>query len=277
MAISLSQLRFADPSPAARRLLWHVLSIGEVSRDEPERHGGLDKSGLFLFQVLSGAGELEVGNSTHCLRPGKECWLVDLRLPRGYLPSTGKPLRTQGVRFNGPGVEAWLELLGQDPVFPLSKGFLGPHLQRLHRLMAGRGEDMDWQIHVELTAVWGTLLAQRGAFQAPRIRVPTPVARVLDAVFADPARDWHARELAAIAAISYSRLRYHFRRAQGESLHEFIQRTRLDLARQLLSDRRPAVKEVASRLHFSSESHFSRFFHQGTGMSPTQFRERCRT
>ena len=79
-----------------------------------------------------------------------------------------------------------------------------------------------------------------------------------------------------MAAISYSRLRHHFQRAQGETVHAFLQRTRLDLARRLLSDRRLAIKEVAQRLHFSSEFHFSRFFHRGAGMSPTRFRERCR-
>ena len=102
------------------------------------------------------------------------------------------------------------------------------------------------------------------------------MARVLDAVYADPARDWRAQELAGIAAISYSRLRHHFQQTQGETLHSFLQRTRLDLARRLLSDRRLAIKEVAQRLHFSSESHFSRFFHRAARMSPTQFRERCR-
>jgi hypothetical protein len=55
MSISFSQLHFADPSLPARRLFWHVLSIGHVCRDEPERHAGLDKAGLFLFRVVSGA------------------------------------------------------------------------------------------------------------------------------------------------------------------------------------------------------------------------------
>jgi AraC-like DNA-binding protein len=76
--------------------------------------------------------------------------------------------------------------------------------------------------------------------------------------------------------VSYSRLRDHFQSARGETLHEFLQRTRLDLARRLLGDQRLAIKEVAQRLNFSSEFHFSRFFHRGAGMSPTQFRERSR-
>jgi len=276
MSVSFSQLHFAEPSPAARRILWHVLSVGQVWRDEPERHAGLDKAGLFLFRVVSGAGDLEFNGSRYRLGPGRTCWLVDLRQSRSYLPRGGVPLRTEGIRFGGPGLEGWLEELGEDPVYELPSGLLGPLLKRIQRLVRTRPVDCEWQIHSLLTSLLGALLAQRGALPSARASVPRPVGLVLDAIAADPARDWQARELAGIAAISYSRLRHHFRKSQGESLHDYLQRTRLDLARHLLSDPRKAVKEVANRLHFSSESAFSRAFQQGTGMSPTQFRERCR-
>ena len=79
MAISFANLHFADLSPEARRVLWHVLSIGSVSRDEPERHEGLDKAGLFLFQVTAGKGRLEMLGKIDLLERGHRCWLVDLR------------------------------------------------------------------------------------------------------------------------------------------------------------------------------------------------------
>lgn len=104
------QLRFAEPTPEARRLLWHVLSIGSVSCNEPERHQGLDKAGLFLFQVAAGTGQLERMGQNYLLERGHRCWLVDLRQARNHLPAGGKTLCTEGVRFSGPGVESWLEL-----------------------------------------------------------------------------------------------------------------------------------------------------------------------
>jgi AraC-like DNA-binding protein len=64
-----------------------------------------------------------------------------------------------------------------------------------------------------------------------------------------------------------------FKLFQQESIHEFLQRMRLDQARQLLCDRRLAIKEVSARLNFSSEFYFSRFFRRNTGISPRQFRE----
>lgn len=276
MAISFAQLRFAEPSPEARRLLWHVLSIGPVSRDEPERHEGLDKAGLFLFQVAAGTGHLEMRGKRYPLTRGQDCWLVDLRLPRTYLPADGKTLRTEGVRFSGPGAEAWLELLGADPVFTLPPGKLRLRLRRLRGLVQRRPPHFEWEVHSHLTELWGELLAARCVFTMPKIAAPPPVARVIERVLADPARDWRARDLAVVAGISYSRLRDHFQSARGETLQKFLQRTRLDLARRWLGDQRLAIKEVAQRLNFSTEFHFSRFFRRGTGMSPTEFRSRSR-
>ena len=100
MAISFAQLRFADPSPVARRLLWHVLSVGTVWRDESERHEGSDKAGLFLFRVAAGSGHLEMQGNRYRLARGQDCWLVDLRHPRSYLPAGGQPLRALAHRHH---------------------------------------------------------------------------------------------------------------------------------------------------------------------------------
>jgi hypothetical protein len=82
MAISFERLQHVEPSPEARRLLWHVLSVGVVTRDEPEQHEGFDKPGAFLFWISSGRGTLEVGGRSFQLRPGPRCWLLDLRQAR---------------------------------------------------------------------------------------------------------------------------------------------------------------------------------------------------
>jgi len=276
MPILFDLLYFAEPTPIARRLLWHVLSIGSVRRDEPERHPGSDKAGLFFFQVVSGKGVLQLEGRDYGLERGDRCWLVDLRQPRSYLPSDGKMFHTQGVRFSGPASEAWLETLGENPVFELPHGVVRLHLRRLRSLIQRRARSYEWKVHLELTALLGQLLSARSVFAAPKVPVPDPVARVLDAVYQHPTRDWRARELARLAGISYSRLRGQFQQARGQTLHAFLQETRLDMARLLLTDGRLSIKQVANRLSFSSEFYFSHFFHRKTGMSPTEFRQRCR-
>ena len=279
MPISFVQLRQVEPSPVARRLLWHVLSIGRVWRNEPEEHPALDKAGAFLFRVVSGRGALLLPSQRWELTSGPRCWLVDLGQQRTYLPAAGQRLETTGFRFSGPSLDTWREVLSAGEFEFRSPGemaFLSRAESRLLRLVTRRPAGYEWRVHETLTSVLGRLLAAKGALGAALPIAPEPVRRVLDAVLADPARAWRAAELAGIARVSYSGLRALFRTAQQESLSDFLQRTRLDQARLLLADDRLAVKEVASRLNFSSEFYFSHWFRRNTGGSPTEFRRSLR-
>ncbi len=70
MAISFRRLQYVEPSPEARRRLWHVLSAGVVTRDEPDRRGRSDQPGAGLFRIFTGRGTRQAGNrSEHRLSP----------------------------------------------------------------------------------------------------------------------------------------------------------------------------------------------------------------
>jgi AraC-like DNA-binding protein len=276
MAISYSGLYFAEPSPAARRLLWHVLSVGTVTRNEPERHEGFDKSGWFLFRVLTGSGTLQLVDRKFQLSPGPRFWLLDLRQPRAYLPHHQQSLTTSGIRFSGIGMEAWGELLGPECEFAIRQksdwGLAVRSHRAIERLVNRRAADYEWRVHQSLSEILGILLRERGTLAGATSVPSEPVSRVIRAVQAEPTRDWQARELCQIAGVSYSTLRALFQAVQHETVHEFLQRTRLDQARQLLCGSRLSIKQVAQRLHFSSPVYFSQFFRNATGMTPGEFR-----
>lgn len=276
MPVSFTQLRFMQPSPMARRLLWHVLSVGPVKRDEPERHAGRDKAGAFLFWVHAGEGELTVGRQRLRLAPGRRCWLLNLAHDRTYTPVSGKALTTRGVRFRGPGLEAWLEQLGTPAEFPFPDAahfnLLRGEYRGLLRLVSRRPAGFEWEVHLRINRILGALLKTRDWLATVPPELPLPVQRVIEAVLADPARSWKAADLPAVAGVSYSTLRMLFARSQDETLQTFLRRVRLDQACGLLRDARLPVKEVARRLNFSSEFYFSHFFRRAMGLSPSQFR-----
>ena len=271
-----SQLYVMDPSPRARRLFWHLLSVGTVTLNEPDRHEGMDKPGAHLFWVHSGRGTLEVPDRSYPLKAGNGCWLVDMKKPRTYAPLPGKRIVNSGLRFGGPELEAWREELGGNCEFSLDPrdfAFVKKSTQALLRLVRHRPSGIEWEIHVLITEILGRLLKARRVFALPRVEVPAPLARAVSLVMADPSRDWKVTDLALAAGVSRSGLQRLFKTFQHESIHEFLLRTRLDQARQLLCDERLAIKEVSARLNFSSEFYFSRFFRKRTGMSPRRFRE----
>jgi AraC-like DNA-binding protein len=276
MPFSFAQLHSTEPTLRVRRLLWHVLSSGSVWRDEPEMHNGADKAGLFLFWVESGQGRLESAGRSFDLRVGSKLWLVDLQQQRRYLPSSDTRLTTFGVRFCGPMMATWKEVLGGTGQHSFEDHQLFAELQQrirhVHELTTERPTGWEWKVHAGLDAVLGQLAASKQLFQHSEVTVPPAVHRVMEAVFAAPARDWQVAELASLAGVSYSRLRDLFKESQQETLHHFLQRVRQAEAERLLSNPELTIKEAAAMLDFSSEFYFSHFFRRVTGMTPTSYR-----
>jgi AraC-like DNA-binding protein len=273
---SSDNLTFVDPSPIARRLLWHLFSIGSRRLDQPDHHQRFEKPGAHLFWVQSGEGELEHEMGRFALRRSKKVWLVDMGKPRTYLPAPNRHLTITGFRFGGPGLEFWHEEIRSDGNAEFILDDLGSvkHTYReLMRLVRRRPTGWEWQIHVVITNLLGKLLMSRHFLDSPQAELPVPVVRVLNAISANPLRDWKARELAAVGKVSYSGLRALFQKSGQGTVHERIQRARLDQSRLLLADKRLSIKDVAAQLSFSSEFYFSHFFRHHTGMTPTEFRQ----
>ncbi len=276
LAGSLDNLVFVAPSPIARRLLWHLFSIGSRRIVQTDHHERFEKPGAHLFWVQSGEGELEYRSSRFELKRGKKIWLVDMAKPRTYLPTPGRHLTITGFRFGGPGLEFWHEEFHgeENAEFPVDDFRVVTQMQsELLRLVRRRPSGWEWQVHLRITEMLGRLLMSRELLASPHAELSPPVVRVINAISANPLRDWKAKELASIGKVSYSGLRALFQQAGQGTIHQHIQKARLDQARLLLADKRLSVKDVASQLSFSSEFYFSHFFRRHTGMSPTQFRQ----
>ncbi|HEU6447982.1 MAG TPA: AraC family transcriptional regulator [Verrucomicrobiae bacterium] len=275
MPESSDNLIFVDPSPIARRLLWHLFSIGSRRLTQPDHHESFEKPGAHLFWVQSGEGELAHKSQRLALRRGKKIWFTDMSQPRSYIPALGQHLTITGFRFGGPGLEFWHEEfhVKENAEFIIEDfQFVTRTLSELLRLVRRRPTGWEWQVHLVITTMMGKLLMSRELLTSPHAEMPAPVVRVLNAISANPLRDWKAKELAAIGKVSYSGLRALFQNSGQGTIHAHIQRARLDQARLLLADKRLSVKDVAGQLNFSSEFYFSHFFRHHTGMTPTEFR-----
>lgn len=65
-----------------------------------------------------------------------------------------------------------------------------------------------------------------------------------------------------------------FRRETGETLYNFLNSCRTELARDLLSESTVSIKEVAYSCGYADEKYFSRAFRRAEGMTPTEYRGR---
>lgn len=270
-----SSLLWVRPSRLARRLFLHLFVIGVGRLPAARQFQPFEKPGAGLSWVESGHGWLRLETERWELKPGPQFWFYGTHRPRWFSPTPGKPLVTRLFWFGGPALEAWLEELDvyRQPCFrPRRPALIYRAHDRLYQLAQRRPAEWEQEVHRVLSSVLLELLRTRNPAHDSEA-LPDGITRALNAIEADPSRDWQARELATQAGMSYSSFRASFRATMRETPHQYIQRTRLDFARELLANQRLRIKEVAQQLHFANEHYFSAFFRKKTGVTPSDFRK----
>ena len=98
------------------------------------------------------------------------------------------------------------------------------------------------------------------------------LGKAVTAVIDRPAARHSVAALASIAGMSRSAFAREFSTAFATSPMEFVARTRLHLAAEMLRSTSLPVKVIAANIGFSSRSHFSRAFRNGYGADPSAYR-----
>lgn len=107
-----------------------------------------------------------------------------------------------------------------------------------------------------------------------RNHVHPTLHRVQDAVIKDPAAQWSATRLASIACMSSRNLARLFAEHAGCSPLDYVQRLRIALARELVSNSELAMERVAEKTGFSSAHQLRRVWRRWEPTPPTAHRAR---
>lgn len=100
----------------------------------------------------------------------------------------------------------------------------------------------------------------------------TQLQRIADRV-EQPGKPPSVAELAAECGLSTRHFFRQFKVATGQTLTRYVADRKIDRAKQLLRQARPAIKIIAWDCGFDSAAAFSAAFRKATGVTPRQFRE----
>jgi transcriptional regulator GlxA family with amidase domain len=113
---------------------------------------------------------------------------------------------------------------------------------------------------------------QLSAWVMHRNHIHPAVHRVQDAVARNPAAEWSAAKLAALACMSARNLGRLFAEHAGCSPLDYVQRLRVAVAREMVMNSDLALERVAERSGFSSAHHLRRVWRRWEQASPAEFR-----
>ena len=130
-----------------------------------------------------------------------------------------------------------------------------------------------------MKAVLAVLLRQHLAntAPAPSLLAQPQLARAVAEVVTNPATPHSVASLACVAGMSRSAFAKSFADALGVSPMQFVSRTRMALARDLLAGSGLPIAAIAAHVGVTSRSHFSRLFRISYGVDPTTFRRRLQS
>ena len=286
----VSPLRaFSTPlASSARRVGWERLLV-ELHR-MPSGEGELRVPQLMLSLTLEPArnvtGRLDGGHarsgrgapgSLFIVPPGRSHWCA------GDGPATflalylDREALVQAVRDDGlepDRVEIAYRFLAFDPdlaslAFSLHDQLVGPDAE--DRLYV---DTLSVQLAVQMLRRHGTtplrLRSYRGGLSRAKMRA------VLDYLNGHLCRNVHLAELADLVEMSPFHFLRLFRESSGLTPHQYLVHRRVEVARSMLLRDELSLAEVAQRVGFSDQSHFTRHFRRLTGAPPGQLRRAIR-
>ena len=171
------------------------------------------------------------------------------------------------------------DLPGSDPAVAALASMLGPEI--------GRGPDVcdsqpgssvvcGMMANTVLVSVIRTWAIRGCAPDGWPSRTNDPfLDRVVEAIHADPARDWTLEDLARTGAMSRSVFAERFRLATGTSPANYLAEVRIRSAQELLA-RGLGVSEVSRAIGYGSDDGFSRAFRRRVGLTPSAWRSGAR-
>lgn len=264
---------------AAMRVAWREVRAGSEVRLERETPGVIVPLDGAAFRASLGdaAGRtretaladpevaLVPAHTRHALVAERAGALLLVDLEAG-------PLDERARAALGHGREIRELYVGADPLVRGMAARLSESLQ------AERAPSGDWleavaaDIALHLATRYGRP-AQSGAYSG---LAPHRLQRVLALIEERLGEAIHVRDLADAVHMSPYHFARMFKQSTGQPPHLYITWQRMDRARELLAQTPLPLAEIASRVGYQTQAHFTGVFHARVGITPRAYRVRCR-
>lgn len=140
------------------------------------------------------------------------------------------------------------------------------------RLKLFKGIDLAFDIR-ELEGIMSAFMDDVRKLVRQTDQQPAPILQqIYDYVEANYESDISLADMAAKLHLNYSYLSSYFKQRTQENLTSYINRVRIDKAKQLMHNHELSISEISRQAGFSDHNYFSKVFKKFTGMTPLEYR-----
>jgi AraC-like DNA-binding protein len=241
-------------------------------RRRPQEIGG-----ALLVYCVKGGGWCELAGQLHTVRAG-DLLVLPPGVPHTYGAHVSNPWTIHWALATGDNLRGYLNELGVSPQAPLV--WMGDDLQ-LARLFnevvrtLEQGTAFPNLLHAShaLAHLLAVMIRHRHEEARDTSDSVQKVAEGIIYMSEHLDQPMRVSALAALASLSSAHFSMLFKEQTGCSTRDYLHLLRIHRACQLLRSSTLNVKEIATRLGYQDQFHFSRQFKAFQGCSPSQYRE----
>lgn len=274
----LSKRIINTPGPAAKHAFFYIQETGCLKIEEAASTQRQNLDSFLFVAVVSGKGELTVGNETFTVTQG-ECFFIDCRISHYYKSSKTEPWELLWVHFNGSSSQQYYE-------FFLSQSknvFRPPSFDRIvsaiteiinvNEYKNPNAEILTSKLIVDLLTLALTVNTDKNIYDTVLKQKLAAVHAYIDDHFNE---ELSLEKLSNEFYISKFYLTREYKKIYGKTIFQHIITSRINYGKQLLRFSDKSIEEIAHQCGFNDQSYFARQFKKAENLTCFAYRKMWR-
>lgn len=266
------------PSPSAKNAFFYIQEAGYSKKDEAHVHHRHDLDSFLIAAVVSGFGELVIGDDTYPLIKGA-CFFVDCRLPHYYRSHEAEPWELLWVHFNGSTSQQYYDYFTSQSKAVFHPRYFDKVVSAITEMMdinekkLPDAEIITSKLIVELLTIALTVNNNEQQSDSALKQKLLSVHNYIDEHFAE---DISLEMLSSRFYISKYYLTREYKRIYGKTIFQHLITARINCGKKLLRFTDKSVEEIAHLCGFNDQSYFARQFKKSENLTCFSYRKMWR-
>lgn len=264
-----SELFFSSPSNQAKSLFFYVTSTGYFMYEDTYVLSRENYNSFLIMHITKGSVRIQQENISYVAKKG-DTVLINCHKPHSY-SSLGE-LNALWFHFDGTNACAYykeLSVLHNSVIVSKNSSEIVNGIYKLYNYYKSGKKFSEAIQSAYIARILGEFFVKSWMDASDKEEI---VDRVVNYIEENYEQELSISELSKVAGLSefyFSRL---FKKYTGFTIHEYIIKTRVVNAKELLKSTNLSIREIAYQCGFSNESSLCNTFKKVTDMTPGNFR-----